>query len=218
MNIQTFLIGIVVLMLVTSIALVFSIKYYRRHSSLRVFPFYICFSLLTDITSIWERTGRGIGQGIQFGLNICYNIFIVFDFLVFSLFILYYVNGPSRRLAIKGIVFIGMLLWIWFVHFDVAPGITYIGVESMLLIFPCLIYYYELFVTLTPRQFNREPSFWIVTGLFLVKACSIPLWLTLDRLGRFAFMAFSLNVALYIVLFILLIKAYRCSPGKRVTV
>jgi hypothetical protein len=218
-----FLIYAVPLVLATVIALVFSIRYYRSHRSLRIFTYYIFFSLLADIAAFWERASGRIGYSEHIALNIYYNLFIVIEFLAFSLFILHYVRKRSARLAIKTtiIVFLGIFFLISFVHFDFVPRlkyIIYIIAESVFLVFPCLIYYYELFITVTPRPLKDEPSFWAVTGIFVLKSCSIPLWLTLTWLGRFAPIAFSLNSVLYSILFILLIRAYCCSPDKRVAI
>ncbi len=141
------------LVLMTFIALIFSIRYYWRHRTLRVFTYYIFFSLLADIADLWDRAYGGIEYGKHVVLNIYYNSFIVFEFLVSSLFILYYVKNSSRRLAIKTtiIVYLAMFSMITFVHVDFLPRIMYIIAESVLLVFPCLIYYYELFVTVTPK-------------------------------------------------------------------
>ncbi len=219
----TFLIYAVPLVLATVIALVFSIRHYQSHRTLRIFTYYIFFSLLTDIAAFWERASSGIGHGEHIALNIYYNLFIVIEFLAFSLFILHYIRKRSARLAIKTtiIVFLAMFLWISFIHFGFVPSrqyINYIIAESVFLVLPCLIYYYELFITLTARPLKDEPSFWAVTGIFVLKSCSIPLWLTLTWLGRFALIAFSLNSVLYCILFILLVRAYCCSPDKRVAI
>jgi hypothetical protein len=218
MKTPAFLIRIGLLMLVTVISLVFSLKYYGRHRSLRIFTYYVFFSLLTDIAGIWERSAGGIGYATRICLNICCNLFVVFEFLVISVFILYHVKRPPGRLAIKTIVFLGILLTILFVHFGDAPRLVYVVGESILLVCPCLIYFYGLFNTVSSRQFNNEPAFWVVTGVFFLKSCCIPLWLTLNSLGTFADMAFTLNIVLYSTLFLLLIKAYCCHPDKRVAI
>ena len=49
--------------------------------------------------------------------------------------------------------------------------------EFLILITPCLIYYYNLFNTDTAMGLFLRPSFWIVTGIFTFSVISIPFYL-----------------------------------------
>ncbi len=205
----------VLLLLVTLVALVFSVRYYQRYRHLRVFAFYIFISLLIDIADIWKLTSSGLNQETNTILRIFDNVFLVFEFLVFSLFILYCVRGRSRKLTVKIIIFLflGLVFLISAViNSNFVLSFKTAIAESILLVFPCLIYYYELFITVTNRPLNSDPSFWVITGIFFLNACSIPLLLIFRLLGSFSHIAFTLNYVLYCILFILLIRAYCCRP------
>jgi hypothetical protein len=213
----------VLMELVTFIALIVSIRYYKRHPQLRIFTYYILFSLLDDLANTWEQTTKQVGHYTTVGIRVVDSVFIIFEFLIFSLFILHYVRGRSGRLAIKIVIllFFSMFLWVSIINvknFYIGLDTRYMIAESILLVFPCLIYYYGLFVNVSPNPLSEDPSFWVVTGFFFLNACSIPMILTFAWLGRFAHIVFSLNYLLYIILFILLIRAYRCRPSKHLAV
>lgn len=50
-------------------------------------------------------------------------------------------------------------------------------IEFLILIPPCLFYYYDLFNTSTAISLSSKPSFWIVTGIFTFSVISIPFYL-----------------------------------------
>jgi hypothetical protein len=90
----------------------------------------------------------------------------------------------------------------------------YFLLESVFLVPPCLLYFYERFLTVNLQPLKEQPSFWVVTGVLFLNSCSIPLQLTFGYLGKYREAAFSLNYILYSIFFILLIRAYLCSPEK----
>jgi hypothetical protein len=79
---------------------------------------------------------------------------------------------------------------------------------------PCLIYFYQLFQTNDPQPLKDQPAFWVITGVLFLKACSIPLLLTVDLMTGYQNSAYTLNYILYTVLFVLLIRAYLCPSPK----
>ena len=94
----------------------------------------------------------------------------------------------------------------------------YIVLESVFLVFPCLIYFYEFFSTATLRPLRDQPAFWVVSGILFVHAGDIPLQMTIHFLGSLQEMAYMLNYILFSILFILLIRAYLCTPEKLIHV
>lgn len=57
------------------------------------------------------------------------------------------------------------------------------AIEFLFLLFPCLIYFYELLKNAPTISLYRRPSFWIVTGICFYSGISIPYYL----LNRFVF-------------------------------
>ena len=208
------------MVLVTMAALVVSITHYRRHRSLRIFTYYIAFSLLADITAFFAFP---YPRSWNFRLVIAAvttMAFILFEFIACNLFILRYIRSPLRRriIRINGLLFLGLLI------FGVAMtplhvmGPSYIVLQCVFLVLPCLIYFYELFLTANLRPLTNQPAFWVVTGILFLHACDIPLQMTVYFLGSYQEAAYSLNYILFSVLFALLIRAYLCTPEKLILV
>jgi hypothetical protein len=64
---------------------------------------------------------------------------------------------------------------------------------------------------------KNQPSFWIITGILFLNTSSIPMLLTAGLLGNYSAAAFCLNFILYSILFILIIRAYLCTPVNQST-
>jgi hypothetical protein len=60
-----------------------------------------------------------------------------------------------------------------------------------------------------------QPAFWVITGILFLNACDIPLLLTARLMGSYFREVFSINYILYIVLFVLLIRAFLCPPESK---
>jgi hypothetical protein len=91
---------------------------------------------------------------------------------------------------------------------------AYYSLATIFLVPPCLVYFYELFMTVNLRSITNQPAFWIVTGLFFLNACNVPLMMTAAYLENYFDAAYSLNYILFGIFFILLIRAYLCTPDK----
>jgi hypothetical protein len=214
--------SIALLLICTVAALVISIVHYRRHRRLRIFTYYIIFSLLQDSTALFfmltlpmdRRPAVGVLVTI---LTVSYG-FLFFEFITYNLFILQYINSRLWRRVVR------INAWTFFVL--LLSGFTgiskylfrnplyYFLLETISLVPPCLIYFYQLFRTGDPEPLRNQPAFWVITGLLSLKACSIPLLLTVQLMIGYENAVYSLNYILYTVLFVLLIRAYLCPPPK----
>jgi hypothetical protein len=197
-------------------ALMISIIYYKRSSSLHIFTYYIAFSLLQSMADCYFYTSTADEHLRRAVLMIASNSFMLFEFIVFNYFILHNINSRKRRRIVRmnGLLFVGVLIFVVSRTYRHILEGSYFLLESVFLVLPCLIYFYDLFITVSLRPLRDQPSFWIITGILFLNACSIPLLLTLGFLGNYREAAFTLNYILYIVLFILLIRAYLCTPEK----
>ncbi len=94
------------------------------------------------------------------------------------------------------------------------PG-SLTAVESFLILIPVLYYYYELFLFPAAKIIHREPTFWVVTGMFLFFSCITPLFLFLDKIDNYFSHAYKqiyiINFLSYSLLFVCLIIAYLCQ-------
>ena len=205
------------LILSTTIALVFSILYYRRHKDLRIFTFYIALSLLADLITVYAiivspRSDTTLPVVIS---AVVTYVFMLAEVITYHLFVLHYIDSlPWRRIIrVNGLAFFIALACLathtaGYMH----NHSNYFAVlESAFLVPPCLIYFYRLFQTVSLQPLREQPPFWIITGVLFLKASSIPLMLTRGFLGRFAMIALALNCMLYSLSFILMIRAYLCK-------
>jgi len=204
------------MILIAIVALVVSLKLYYRHRSLRFFSYYIGLSLIQSGADFYRHLAPKHDPFAYELIVIADIVFIVFEFSLCTFFILRYITGKARRWAVKlnaTTFFIFLVLFL--VH--KLPIIVFSKlwlVESVALVPPCLIYFYELFLTVNSRSLKEQPSFWIVTGVLFLNSCSIPLLVSLEYLGSLEGTLFGLNDILYSILFVLIIRAFRCRPEE----
>lgn len=196
----------------TIAALVVSILYYGRHRNLRIFTFYIAASLVQDIAAfyVFPFPARGSFRIILLADSII--VFILFEFIAGNLFILRYIGSPLRRriIRVNGLLFFALVIFITILTYPRIKDWYYVIPESVFLVLPCLLYFYELFMTVNLHPLKDQPAFWAVTGILFLNACDIPLLLTANFMGSYFDGAFALNYILYSILFVLLIRAYLC--------
>jgi len=200
------------------ITLIFSLRHYSRHRAFRIIPYYLgCFFLQTilDFNRYLSPRDRA-----AISLDLIGNTaFTIFEFCVFSLLILRYIEGYGRRLAIKvnAVLFFIAAFFLYLHAFPKIPIYSLGQLELIALVPPCVIYFFELFTTVNTKALKDRPSFWIVTGIAYMDVCSFTLNLSFEYLGRFGDGAYALGSLLYCILFVLIMRAYKCSPAEWVT-
>lgn len=212
-----------VMTLFTVAALIIGIIYYKRHRNLRILTWYIAFSLFQDMSTFYAFPDRHPGNFRVDQMYITSIGFMLFEFIACSLFILRCIRSPQRRRIIKinALLFFGIIIANAALTFPDFGRLYdtyttyYLLPESFFLVIPCLIYFYELFLTRNLRPLTDQPAFWIITGILFLNACEIPLLVTsnlLKEITHYYNEAFSLNYILYVLLFILLMRAFLCPP------
>ena len=87
--------------------------------------------------------------------------------------------------------------------------------EAIILLILCLCYFYELFRKLAIVNLKNDPAFWVSTGLLFFMACTLPYSLLENYMDRYypnsSHMLYSLFYLFYIMLFIMVIRAYLCN-------
>ena len=205
----------------TIVALVVGIIRYRYHRTLRIFTWYIAFSLLTDLIASYIYAYWPRGSFPMKVMNATTITFSLFEFVVCNLFILHYISSQPRRriIRISGLLYFAVLLFVVFVTYPLYYDEYYTVPEAIFLVIPCLFYFYELFLTRNLRPLTDQPAFWVVTGILFLNACDIPLLVTANFMGNAHDFneAYSLNYVLYSILFVLLIRAFLCPPEESST-
>jgi hypothetical protein len=197
----------------TVAALVVSIKYYGRHRNLRIFTYYIAFSLVEDVAGLFECVNPDKRSVLLTGLFVT-NLFVLFEYVICHLFILHYIMSPIRRRIIKINVFVlpALMAYLLIKKSPAAIYYPYFVFDCIFLMLPCLFYFYELFQKLNLQPLKDQPVFWIVTAFLFHIACSIPYGLTGGFLGEYQEAASSVVYILYSVVFLFIIRANLCSP------
>lgn len=200
-------------------AFIFSIKYAYRNKQLRFIPYYVMASILQDSAGFYnEYLNKDAGRTEKIIQNISGNMFLLVEFIVLTNFLLNStISGSIRRVTriVSGLFLLCICLY-WLGGTASAPNFynwspQAFALESLLLIIPCLFYFYELFKLLHPVKLNDHPSFWVVTGILFYNSCSIPLFLLLpfikNNLPSYYEIFISLNNILYGIFFLLLTRA-----------
>ncbi len=204
---------------ITVAAFVVSKIYSKGDRRVRFITYYITVALINDILCV---TSDLCIKNEELRIKIPGMFISLFTLIEITIFFIYiYTNILNRRR--KNIV-IGILIFFFLFSFFIQfrnhlfynyyQTISWAFVfESLCLIIPCLLYFFELF-TLPKIILQQHPSFWIVTGILFYASCSIPIFLLNDYINKNIpecyNIIFSLNYILYSILFLLFIKGYIC--------
>lgn len=204
------------LIFIVLIAFIFSLKHYGRHRAFRIIPYYFGFWLLIEGTEFYRYISLPSDRFTN-GLNLTAAIFTIFEFCVFSQLILHYIAGTGRRLVVKlnTVIFFIAEIFLYFRAFPRNPIISMCMLDSAAIVPPCVIYFYELFTDMNTKALKDRPSFWVVTGIMCQNAYNTCLMLSMEYLGRFSSGAYTFAILFYCVLFVLFMRAYKCSPEER---
>lgn len=183
--------------------------------------FYLLIALILYVFSdvIWQRTTLGIDLGIT-NNNPLYNLNSIVRFLLFSTFFIRLAQ-PSLMAVKKTLPF----LFIAFVLFNFIFLEDYFRlrlssklhvVESGLLLFYCLHYYFYLLAQ-DQSSFTKLPSFWVVTGLSILVVASFSIYLFYDAMidsnFHFAVNIWQFHKIAFLIFCLFLTKAF--YVGKR---
>jgi hypothetical protein len=138
---------------------------------LRMFPFFLFFTLLVEILGSYFSS-------VRINNVVLYNFFTVFEFC-FYLFIINLIIGNRN---VKKIIHLSIIVYaiaaivnILFIQKSDFHTVTY-SLGCLLVVIFCIYYFLELFKL--PRSVNLvlNPAFWICSGLLFFYCCGFPLW------------------------------------------
>jgi hypothetical protein len=200
------------------IAFIYSLRYYGRHRALRIVPYYFAFWLLMAGVEFYlyiSPRGNPFASALD---TIGAAILTAFEFYVFSLLILHYIAGARRRLAIKlnTVIFFIAEILLYLRVYPRNPIIPMCLLEGAGLVLPCVMYFYELFTNMDTKALRNRPSFWIVTAIIYQGVYNTSLTVSMKFMGRFSDGAYAFAILFYCILFVLFMRAYKCSPEERV--
>lgn len=201
------------------IAFVISIRYFRRHRELRIFCFYLGFSLAQIGTDFFRyiRPGERLPQIMEALATLG---FMLFEIIVCIIFIYKRLISRTRKRIVVGLPIFYVAGFILMMKIRGEAGtFMFLLVDCIALTIPCFVYFYEQFLYPSEKPLKAQPAFWVVTGILFLNCMSIPLYLLSGMKSHDLHEASSLNFFLYAVMYSMLACAFLCNPaaaGSRV--
>ena len=215
--------------IINLLALVVGVLYCYRTINppyLRIFPAYLFISIMVEflVNSLFLRLFhlRPFGSYQPYVKFIMYNLYTPFELFMFAWFLFLIIRSSLvKRLLIASLMLFCLFFIISSVKNDIAKNINTIAIvlECIIIIPTCLIWYWELFSRNEPVNLFREPSFWLVTGIFFYLATIIPLMVTTNYLSTHGMRTaarslFSINNFSLVITYILFIKGFTCRISR----
>ena len=167
--------------------------------------------VLTACFSFWPIFG-----------NLVNNISLIFHFSFLSRFIISVIPGNKETPLLRNVYWIFLLPILYFLFRNdlTTQNNQAFSISNLGLTFLCIKYYYRLFKNLPQINLKKEPSFWIVTGVFIGMSLHIPVSAMIDyvkdKISIFNYIILG-NILLitYTIMHLFFIKAFICSSQKR---
>jgi hypothetical protein len=149
--------------------------------------------------------------------------FSIFLFLIIELSCLYfffYQIKSCTKLAKKTLkyVFVFCIILYNFLLIKFSFFISHVEyiyfIQSLIILAPCLLYLYQLFVDPPTLNLSNEPSFWFFSGILIYFTLTLPLFFMIHYFesDTMRLMIDIINLLGYSLIFLFLIRAYLCKP------
>lgn len=205
--------------LIMSITLIVSFLFcYRKQnpSYLRFFPFYHLFACCIEVIAGQDFIADDSLPRVHYSP---YNLFTVVEFIFFFFFILTQLTRRQYKLilCVAGSITLATLLSFLIYqafNFSIWQGTM---TTNIFFILGCLLYFLNTFKKSAYSDLLKEPSFWIMTGLFFYSVIEAPtLAIVLNyKFSHAARLLYTIiNGIAYTLLHLLFIKAYTCKFGN----
>ena len=179
------------------------------------------YSLIAALLALFNFLQKYFSIASKNVSGVLHSALLLFHFIFLSLFI-YSVLPNKKNSKYLKLLFVQFLLVILLCIFtnniSIPQSAAYSFTNFGLVLF-CFIYYYQLFEAMPTINLLKEPSFWIISGVFFCMCATIPinslrgylfhnmpyeLYLLMGCIGFFA----------YGVMHLFFIKAYLCSINQ----
>lgn len=152
---------------------------------------------------------------IAFALNKCS---FVFHYSFLSIFIYRALNHERLKKVVLYLffIFLSVILYLFIRTIFQNDSFLINSTTNFFLVLFCLFYYYDLFRETPVPNLFKEPSFWIVSGLFLCLTATVPLYVIRGLVNTDDVLELNLIIGaitsfFYSIMYIFFIKAYVCS-------
>ena len=183
------------------------------------FYWYNIVSILILITYIFSSKLHFFSLSFYHLIN---NYSLIFHFSFLSYFIYRITKNTINKFIFWTIFFVIMLsvLIILIYNNNSKSDFIAFAISNLGLIIFCIFYYYYLFKELPSPSLLNEPSFWIITGIFLCMVLHVPIssihgYLTLKINKDIIRVILSISSLSYAFMHLFFVKAFLCSINHR---
>ena len=179
------------------------------------------YSIIVASVSVYTFLYRYFNVTNKYVSGVLHSFLLLFHFIFLSLFI--YSVLPNKNISrfIKFLFFLflsTLLLCLFTIDITIPKSIGYAFSNFGLVLF-CCVYYSQLFEEMPTIILIKEPSFWIISGVFLCMCTTIPLsairgYLFNNMPSELYFLMGTLGSFAYGVMHLFFIKAYLCSISQ----
>lgn len=203
----------------------------RKFKILKYIPLYTFFLLLSSLSNTLYSLRKDLNFNPLFlsGLaDYLDYIFTLFEMLIFSHF---YYQLANKLIIKKAILIASILFCLFFIYMATidedfyqaisasTQSIVY-TVEGSILLLICSQYFIDLFKKLPFVDLKNEPHFWLSTGLLFFMTGTLPYSFLENYIAKnyntVLVASYSIFHVFYILLFLMIIRAYLCKPQKEI--
>jgi len=206
-------------------AIILAFIHVKKSKIGKLFIFYLLLDFFILLTGVYLHANPDIPVLFWSNFVNVTNITVALvEFLVYYYFFSKVLYNQKIKSALYIISISFFLVWLTylFTHFSfITPRKTYFSyligvVEFILLLPPCILFYFQLLKINSSLPLLKRPSFWIVTGVFFFALISIPYYLLNNYIIKeYKEYYFILSVAFFYIPFtlnfIFLSKAFICK-------
>ncbi len=194
------------------------IKYRKKHEQLKYLYLYPLSSFL-QIAIFYSTAYFSIPKHLLiFFVKLSIHCFIIIE--TASIFFFFWkINILTKKIKVKLLILyiLSILTYIYYLttstfFFFHATYAFYF--QSILVLIPCFIYVYQLFLSPPILNLLEEPSFWFTSGLLVYYTLTLPQYFMLHYFYKNPMSQLTdlVSVNGYITIFLFLIKGYKCNP------
>lgn len=191
--------------------------YYNKLQKYKIFYIYAILAFFQSLSSISIQTYNILNLGETRLIEISVNFFNLIEFLVFSYFAYHTFSRKPFKQAVKiiSILFCILTVFIWIANFKINffyPADNLTVISNFIIINYPLVYFYELLKDPPVTKLSSDPTFWTMTGIFILSGLLIPQFLI--RIKVFQLFPniytyiYSITFIAYCLMYLCFIKAF----------
>ena len=198
------------------ICFIVGLKYKAKHKELSHLHFYALASLSQGLVYIISKFLFNSGDNKAISLSIL--LFIIAE--ISSIFFFFYKTIIITPNVKKYLLHIYWLFAVFFLLFftksdlSLPHVVSFYYVESVVILTPCFIYLFQLFLKPPILDLLEEPSFWFNSGILIYFILTLPTFFMINFFVKdsVSLLIDVVNYLGYILIFSFLIRAYLCKP------